>query len=486
MGGGVAPVKTVDLTEGPRPSSHQAAKPKEPSHGYPEPFMARLKHSNSKDDIVKSERFSTHVAWTFATRLVMIVSSVGASVIVARWLGAEGVGALAVLNVTVALALQIGSAGLPSANTYFIARDKSSVASVWANALTFGIVMGTALALGVILLSRLKPSLFGNIPIALIGIAAISIPFQLVSLLGLNVFLGMNRIVHFNVLDAGAQSFGLINAALALIVISAGLRLLVSLNTIVSILMGLLVVWMIWRMLKGISSGVRFRPDVQLFKSMARYGIKFHISVVAAMLIFRVDLLIVNHFRGATEAGVYAVASQVGMMLMLLPSVISTLLFPRIASEPDVRGEFAMRATRHTAFVMSIICLIAAPVSLALPLIYGAPFKDVPLQFFMLLPGIYLISIESVLVQHFSSLGLPVAIPIFWLVTLTANVALNLIFVPTFGARSAAAISTISYALIFVLVALYFRNKTRNRFSDILILSADEFRQIFAAKAKFN
>ena len=51
----------------------------------------------------------------------MIASSVGASVIVARWLGAEGLGALAVLNVTVAVALQIGSAGLPSANTYFIA-----------------------------------------------------------------------------------------------------------------------------------------------------------------------------------------------------------------------------------------------------------------------------------------------------------------------------------------------------------------------------
>lgn len=409
----------------------------------------------------------------------MIASSVGASIIVARWLGAEGVGALAVLNVTVAIALQIGSAGLPSANIYFIGRDKNCVSQVWGNALTFGVLAGSALALGVILLSRFKPSLFGSVPNALITIAAVSIPFQLISLLGLNVFLGMNRIVHFNVLEASAQSFGLFNSVVALIVLGSGLNLLVSLNTAASIVMGLLVVWMIFRMLKIVSVGRPFRIDIELFKSMARYGIKFHIAAVAGLLIIRADLLIVNHFRGASEAGVYAVASQVGMMLMLLPSVISTLLFPRIAAEQDERGEFAMRATRHTAFVMLIICIVAALASMVLPLIYGASFNDVPVQFFILLPGIYLLSIESVLVQHFSSLGLPIAIPIFWLITLTTNVALNLALVPTFGARAAAAASSVCYTLIFILVVLYFRIKTGNRFSSILLLSANEIRQLW-------
>jgi len=442
--------------------------------------MARLpQYSDSENDVIKTQRFSTHVAWTFATRLVMIVSSVGASIIVARWLGAEGVGALAVLNVTVALALQIGSAGLPSANTYFIARDKSSVASVWANALTFGIVAGIALALGVILLSRLKPSLFGNIPVGLIGIAAVSIPFQLISLLGLNVFLGMNRIVHFNVLEAAAQSFGLVNAALALIVISAGLRLLVSLNTIVSILMGLLVLWMIRQMLKNIGSGLIFQRDVQLFKNMARYGIKFHIAVVAAMLIFRADLLIVNHFRGATEAGVYAVASQVATMLMLLPGVIGTLLLPRVASAQDASGEMTMRVTRHTAFVMVLICLAAIPASFLLPFVYGTSFNDATLLLLILLPGIFLVGVESVLVQHFSSIGLPVAIPIFWLITVGINVTCNLAFVPAFGSRAAALASSGSYTLIFLLVAYYFRSKTGNSLSKTFLIRGNELRMLF-------
>jgi hypothetical protein len=57
----------------------------------------------------------------------MLAGGLLSSIMVARVLGAEGLGALAVINVTVAIALQFGCAGLPSANTYFIARDHDSL-----------------------------------------------------------------------------------------------------------------------------------------------------------------------------------------------------------------------------------------------------------------------------------------------------------------------------------------------------------------------
>ncbi len=425
-------------------------------------------------------RFSTHVAWTLGTRIMMLASALCASIVVARWLGAEGLGALAVLNVTVAVALQLGSAGLPSANTYFIARDKTRLASVWSNALLFAMLAGVTLALLVVGLAEVKPSLFGNVPIELIALAAATIPFQLITLLGLNVFLGLNRIAQFNSLDAAAQVLLLVNAVVALVIFSAGLRSLVALNVLASVVVCVVVVWMIARTVKETSGGRRLSPDAGLFKSMARYGIKFHIAVVAGMLIFRADLLIVNHFRGATEAGVYAVASQVASMLMLLPGVIGTLLLPRVASQPDARGEMTMRVTRHTAFVMFLICLAAVPASFVLPLVYGRDFTDATLLLLILLPGIFLVGIESVLVQHFSSLGLPVAIPIFWLITLVVNVAINLTFIPIYGARAAAVASSISYSLIFILVVIYFRAQTGNRLSTTLLLRGSEMRELLA------
>ena len=410
----------------------------------------------------------------------MTGNSIVAGVIVARWLGADGLGSLAVLNVTVALALQIGSAGLPSANTYFIAQDRRHLTPASINALIFALAAGGALFLGITGLARLRPELFGHVSPVLVALASASIPFQLITLLGLNLFLGLNRIGRFNVLDAAAQLFTLVNALLALVLLGRGLPLLVSLNTAASIVFSLLIVWMIGRLLREQSDGASFRPDFRLFKRMGRYGIKIHISLVAAMLIFRADLVIVNHFRGTAEAGVYAVASQVAMMLMLLPGVIGTLLMPRVTSEGDGRGEFTMRATRHTAFVMLFICLSAVPASFLLPQLYGAPFADATTQLLILLPGVYLVGIEAVLVQHFNSTGLPVAIPVFWLTTLAVNLALNLALVPSWGARGAALASSISYTLIFILVASLFRMRTGNRLAATLVLRADELRELLS------
>ena len=414
----------------------------------------------------------------------MMVNSVGAGVIVARWLGAEGLGALAVINVAVGAVVQLGQFGLPSANIYFIAQDKRRYLSAAAmNSLLFALAGGGALALGLSLLAYGQPGLFGHISPRLIGIAAASIPFQLLTLLGLNIFLGVGRIDRFNQLDVVGQSFVLVNASVALLFIGAGLWLLVSLNTAATILVSLVIVCLIGRHIAGLETKARLRPDLALFKRMMKYGLKFHVATLAGLLIFRADLLVVNHFRGAAEAGVYSVASQVAMMLMMLPSVVATLLFPRVAAEEDARrDQLTCRAARYTSLLMLAVTIAAAPASFALPLLYGAPFNDASAQLLILLPGVCLVSIESVLVQYFSATGLPIAIPLFWLLTLVVNISLTLALVPAFGARGAALASTICYTLIFALVVFYFRAKTGNALSNMLLLRAEEWRALLKTR----
>jgi O-antigen/teichoic acid export membrane protein len=429
--------------------------------------------------------FARGVALTSATRLLMLASVLGASIIVGRWLGPEGLGALAVLNVTVALALQIGSAGLPSANTYFIAQDRKRLGPVWANALMFGFAAGSVLALAVLALARIDPLLLGRVPFRLIALAALAIPFQLLTLLGLNVFLAVDRIDLLNLLDLATPALLLVNAIVVLLILGSGLSALVSFNTSAVILLAVVMLVVVGRVLARQKDRDAFRPDFLLLKRTLTYGAKFYVSIVAGVAIFRADLLIVNHFRGVGEAGVYAVASQVANLLMILPGVIAILLFPRVAADPDPRGKFALRVTRHASFLMLVICVVSVAGSFVLPLVYGPRFADATLQLLILLPGVYLVSIESVLVQHFTGTGLPVAIPIFWLITLVLNLTLNLALVPTFGARAAAVISTVSYTLIFVLVAVYFCMKTERSFSEIFILRQRELRDLLARVRSF-
>src|SRR5258708_338675 len=320
--------------------------------------------------------FKSGVALTFATRILTFVGGVGSSIVVARWLGPEGLGTLAVLNVTVALALQIGSAGLPSANTYFIARDRGTLGPVWANAITFALAAGALLAVLAVALAALRPALFGGVSRNLLAIAALSIPLQLLTLLGLNVLLAMDRIGPMNLLDSMAPVLALLNAIVALVILRANLTTLVSLNTVAAIALSFSLLLAVSRLVARQKERRSCRPDFSLLKEMLVYGVKFYTSIMASVVIFRSDLLIVNHFRGAVEAGVYAVASQVSFLLLLLPGVMASMLFPRVASRQDPRGEFTVRVTRHASAVVFAVCLPAAGGFFGLPLVSVVGFAD--------------------------------------------------------------------------------------------------------------
>jgi O-antigen/teichoic acid export membrane protein len=426
-----------------------------------------------------STRLKTQVAWTFATRILMIVNSVAAGIIVAHWLGADGLGQLAVINVALATVVQICSFGLPSANTYFISQDRTQLRNAALNSLIFATLVGSLLALGLDYVAGLRPDWFGLVSARLIRIAALAIPAQLITLIGLNILLALGRIREFNLLDLAGQSFALINAVVALIVLRGELPALVIMNTAAAVLVSVVVAALIWKAARKLVRS-QWRPDGSLLARMIRYGIKFHIAILAAAIIFRADLLVVNHFRGPAEAGVYSVATQFGMMLMLLPGVIATILFPRVAAEQDQHGETTSLVTRYTAFVTFFVCLAAAPFSFLLPLIYGAEFAQSTRLLLILLPGVYLVGVESVLVQHFNALGLPRIIPVYWVVTLIINLALVFWLVPRLGAQGAAVASTVSYALIFGLVMRQFLAATKQSFANVFILRRGELRQLLS------
>src|ERR1043166_8076717 len=153
------------------------------------------------DGLINSRRFSAQVAWTLATRLLMIVNSVAAGIIVAHWLGAQGVGELAVINVAVTTIVQLGSFGLPSSNTYFIAKDRAHFRAATINSLLFALFAGSLLAIALSLLASFRPSWFSLVSPDLIRIASLSIPFQLLTLIGLNILLAIGKLREFNLLD---------------------------------------------------------------------------------------------------------------------------------------------------------------------------------------------------------------------------------------------------------------------------------------------
>lgn len=427
--------------------------------------------------ILPRQRFSHQVAWTLGAKILIAAGSLLAGVVVARWLGAASVGILASLNVMSLLAISFGGIGLSSAITYLVARDRQRMKAVIFNAITFAFVVGTILAFGIIALTFVKPGLFGDIPMQLVTIAALSLPFQFVTLFCLAAFLGLGDIKRYNVLDLLSQGSLFVNPLVVLGIFGMGLFVLVSANAATTVILSLLALPVLFRISKAVRAE-RLRFDKPLMFEMLRYGSKFYIAMASSVIILRADLLLVNYFRSSSEAGVYAVASQVGTLMMMVPGVISTVLFPRVTEAQETSSDMTCRVTRHAVLIMLAVCLGVILPAFLLPVMYGQAFADVPFLVLVLLPGIYFLGIETVQVQYFSSIGLPKAIPFFWVASMAVNVVLNLIFVPLYGAYAAAAVSSISYAIMFVLVAIYFHKRTGKPFSESFLLHVEEFRSL--------
>jgi hypothetical protein len=208
------------------------------------------------------------------------------------------VGALAVINVAVATIVQLGSFGLPSSNTYFIAQDSSAL-SCCRHQLS-------NLRARHRLDSRFVSQSHSGFATRLVWFCFTRLDshcppsrsrFKLVVLIGLNILLALGKIKEFNLLDLAGQSFVLINAVLVLLVLKQGLATLVTLNTAATIFVSIVVTLLLVISGKSVLQS-KWRADMALLRRMIGYGLKFHISILAGAIIIRADLLVVNHFRG--------------------------------------------------------------------------------------------------------------------------------------------------------------------------------------------
>jgi len=77
--------------------------------------------------------------------------------------------------------------------TYLVAKDRKRLAGAASSALLFGVVAGIASTVAVVGLSFARPALFGHVPTTLLAIAAISLPFLLITLLGYHLLLALTR-----------------------------------------------------------------------------------------------------------------------------------------------------------------------------------------------------------------------------------------------------------------------------------------------------
>ena len=200
---------------------------------------------------------------------------------------------------------------------------------------------------------------------------------------------------------------------------------------------------------------------MSLSKQMIRYGLKAYLAALFAFLVIRFDMLMVNYFLGAGDAGVYSVTASAADILYMLPVSIGMILFPKVTGMEQGGWEFTKKVAYGTAGIMAAICLIMALI--AKPFItffYGEPFAGAADALLWLLPGIFVLSVNTIFMNFFAARGMPKIVVISPLVALTMNVLLNLYFLPHFGINGASMTSSIAYFIMIIASLIYLKVNT--------------------------
>jgi O-antigen/teichoic acid export membrane protein len=216
--------------------------------------------------------------------------------------------------------------------------------------------------------------------------------------------------------------------------------------------------------------GSKIATSVALFRSSLQYSLKAYLGSLFAFTVLRSDLFLVDRFRGAAEAGYYSVAANIADGLALLASAVAAILFPKLSALSDVgeKMRFTFRAAAGTALFMVPIlgagCVLAKPF---VEILFGKDFLPAVPAFLGLAPGIFALSIETVMVQFLNSIGCPKSVPIIWAAAALMNVSLNLFAVPRWGILGASLVSSVCYMLVSVLVAIAVAEHSRARAQEM-------------------
>jgi O-antigen/teichoic acid export membrane protein len=358
-----------------------------------------------------------------------------------------------VANTLSATGVQLGNLGLQSSNTYYVSRDSRALPVLLGNSLVvsggFGIVV-----LAAFFLLQLRPEL-APISGRLLALTFVAIPAGLVSLLLQNLLIGTQQIHAYNVIDLTTRVL-----AVLLVAATAPLGLvspeLIFALVLVTVVFG--VVWSFLRLKTQLQGPVSW--SFETLRTCLPYGLRAYFGSLFVFLVLKSDIVLVTYMRGATETGYYSVAVGLADILLMLPMVVGTILFPKLSAAPDLATRWTL--VRRVLRVMVPATLVGLVVThfAAGPLIrlaYGAAFDPSTAAVFWLLPGIGFYAVNTILMNFLASCGMPLVVVYSPFLALLVNVAANLWLVPSLGFVGAAVSSSLAYGLMLLMSIVHIR-----------------------------
>lgn len=300
---------------------------------------------------------------------------------------------------------------------------------------------------------------------------------------------GMQMINFFTILFYANKNFFLPNFLMVILNIIFTLVILTQQQTYSSNILLIIRLYFGFFVITGFSLAAAFIIINRSWKnislpSFSNNALLFHYALLSLaanvifFLVYRVDYWFVEKFCKAEELGNYIQVSKLGQMLLIVPTIISSVVFPYAAgknSEPAEIKENIMRIGRIATMLFFILfLLIALSGKWLFPFVFGPTFNLMYLPFLLLLPGIWALSNLYILSAYFGGNNKVKINAQGATIALIVILAGDILFIPRYGIFAAAIVSTIGYTTNFLYSFYTLQKEHPVSFSDYLSINKDD------------
>ncbi len=379
--------------------------------------------------------------------------------IITKALGASDYGVYTTLLITITFFLYASGWGLDSSLMRFFPaeKDKKKVSTgVW-SILLFILVTSSAIAVvASFFADQLAATVFGDPGSAeVIRIGVFILPLE--AMLGLLcTYLRMRqKILLFSVINLSAV-FGTIALAAFFLLQGLGLIYVIYATAIVHFALVVVALLLVTREI-GFS-----RPQIGRLPPYLKFGAPLLFATLSSTILGVGDRYVIGIMLGSAAVGVYAVAYNMGNLILMAMHPITFALLAPLAKAYD---EGMMTQVRtYLKYSLRYFLMIAIPATVGLLILSGSLIRSLTTDEFTsgsagitavvavsnIAYGLYVLTIQILYLQKRSKLISMLLVP-----TAFANIALNVLLIPVLGIMGSALATMISFFALLA-ASLYF------------------------------
>lgn len=406
-------------------------------------------------------------AGILGTRVVWSAMGMVSGVVLARWLGPHDRGILALVLLLPSTVLTLVKLGVSQATVYFINRKEAGIDQVASNSVMLALLLGLVSSV-VVWATRdnLLHRVLGDVPDWALLLALARVPLLLLDNYLYSILQATGQFGLYNRRLLQSEGLRLLLVAVFVMVLDLGLAAAVAIYTVIGLVN---IAWLLLNMRETIRFSLAL--DVVLLRRMLSFGIRSYVQVVTAHLLLRIDVYMVQAFLGPAQTAFYALALHFTELVLEVPQAIGLVLYPRLAALPE--GE----VHRLTAQTCRRTLMVTVPAAAALALLgpwmitlwYGEPYADAGAPLPWAAVGVAAMSIFVIITRDFTARQKQRVNTAAGVLALVANVALNLVLIPTQGIVGASLATAVAYSAACVILIHFFLRESGLRWADVVV-----------------